>query len=366
MIYNAGGWGPVQGHTAPYSFFIMFSFAPLLGFVTLTLITPLVAAAQTMRIASYNLRYDSQPNSITVQQSLDSLPDPLQAPSYYGKKGEQPWSTRRIKVYQQLQNEGIVLAGFQEALVRQVTDLATLFGDGWGWVGVGRDNGVAAGEFSPIFYKKSDIELVSNDSFWLSNTPFEPSRFPGAGSFRVCTATSLTLKSNPDAPVRFTYLNTHLDDQSDDQRRLAASLMLARARYEAYKTGGPVIVTGDFNSPATGRDSGAYQIITGQIPPVAINATFAERFAVPDGTLSDFKLLDLKAETPREFVSGEFATYTGWNAPGDASVYTRIDFVYGGSNGKWTSNAYRVGTSLTDDGVLASDHRPVFADITFN
>ena len=143
------------------------------------------------------------------------------------------------------------------------------------------------------------------------------------------------MKSNPDAPVRFTYLNTHLDDQSDDQRRLAASLMLARARYEAYKTGGPVIVTGDFNSPATGRDSGAYQIITGQIPPVAINATFAERFAVPDGTLSDFKLLDLKAETPREFVSGEFATYTGWNAPGDASVYTRIDFVYGGSNGKW-------------------------------
>ena len=52
--------------------------------------------------------------------------------------------------------------------MRQVTDLATLFGDGWGWVGVGRDNGVAAGEFSPIFYKKSDVELVSNDSFWLS------------------------------------------------------------------------------------------------------------------------------------------------------------------------------------------------------
>ena len=47
-------------------------------------------------------------------------------------------------------------------------DLATLFGDGWGWVGVGRDDGVAAGEFSPIFYKKSDIELVNNDTFWLS------------------------------------------------------------------------------------------------------------------------------------------------------------------------------------------------------
>ena len=29
-----------------------------------------------------------------------------------------------------------------------------------------------------------------------------------------------------------------------------------------------------------------------------------------------------------------------------------------------TSDAYKVGTSLTDDGTLASDHRPVFADIT--
>ena len=29
-----------------------------------------------------------------------------------------------------------------------------------------------------------------------------------------------------------------------------------------------------------------------------------------------------------------------------------------------TADAYRVGTSLTDDGVYASDHRPVFIDIT--
>ena len=111
--------------------------------------------------------------------------------------------------------------------------------------------------------------------------------------------------------------------------------MLQRARYEAYKTGGPVIITGDFNSPSTGNDSGAYQIITGQIPPVPINQTFAEKYAVPNGILSDFTMLDLKAQAPRELVSGQYATYTGFNAPGDASVYTRIDFVYGGSNGKW-------------------------------
>lgn len=114
------------------------------------------------------------------------------------------------------------------------------------------------------------------------NTPFEPSQYPGADTRRICTASHLILQTNPGHPVPFTYLNAHLDDSSDAGRRLAASLMLTRARYEAYKTRGPVIITGDFNSQATGSDSGAYQIITGQIPPVAINATFAAKYAVPN------------------------------------------------------------------------------------
>ncbi|KAM5546039.1 hypothetical protein V8D89_000165 [Ganoderma adspersum] len=344
----------------------MLSFAPLLGLLSaaLTLGPHGAAAKQTMRVATYNLRYDAKPDNITVNETLAALPDPLTAPKYFGLKGEQPWSTRRVKVYQHLNSEGIVLAGFQEALVRQVNDLATLFGPEWGWVGVGRDDGVAAGEFSPIFYKKSAIKLVSNDSFWLSNTPFEPSKYPGADTKRICTATHLILKSGPDHQVRFTYLNAHLDDLSDGQRRMAASLMLVRARYEAYKTHGPVIVTGDFNSQGTGSDSGAYQIITGQIPPVAVNATFAAKYAVPNATLTDFKMLDLKGETPREHVAGDFATWTGFVQPGDSSQYERIDFVFGDSTRKWTADGYKVGPSRTDDGVQASDHRPVFADIT--
>jgi endonuclease/exonuclease/phosphatase family metal-dependent hydrolase len=42
-------------------------------------------------------------------------------------------------------------------------------------------------------------------------------------------------------------LNTHLDEQSDAQRRLGASLILTRAKFEAVNTGGVVIITGDFN-----------------------------------------------------------------------------------------------------------------------
>lgn len=165
------------------------------------------------------------------------------------------------------------------------------------------------------------------------NTPFDVSRFPGAGSLRICTAARFTHKATG---TQFSYLNTHLDDQSDAQRRLGASLILQRAHFEAFHSNnGPVIVTGDFNSPSTGTDSGAYNISTGVLTPEALNATFAAKYAVPSTFEPGFVLKDLKGQAPRVSVGGNFATYTGFNAPGDTSVFSRIDFVFGGSNGKW-------------------------------
>ncbi|KAL0066334.1 hypothetical protein AAF712_006592 [Marasmius tenuissimus] len=252
---------------------------------------------------------------------------------------------------------------FQEALNRQVNDLDQLFGDDWSWIGVGRDDGKEAGEYSPIFFKNSSFTLVSWDSFWLSNTPFEPSKFPGAGSIRICTAARFNVNNPaPGTPKSFSYLNTHLDDQSDDQRKLGASLLLTRAKYEAVKNGGPVFITGDFNSPSTGSDSGGYSIITGASPPVAINATFAQKFSTGNEG-GDFKMFDLRGEAPRQAVSKNFATFTGFTEPADTSSWSRIDFVFGGSNKGWKVDGYKVLSALQDDGTLSSDHRPVFADV---
>lgn len=119
------------------------------------LVTPRdsLVTSPDMRISTYNLRFDSMPDNITVQQTLSNLSDPLVAPTYLGLLGEQPWSTRRIKVAQHLLHSGVVMAskclivacefylhinwhmaGFQEALVRQVNDLAELLGNDWAWV----------------------------------------------------------------------------------------------------------------------------------------------------------------------------------------------------------------------------------------
>ncbi|KAJ6574569.1 Endonuclease/exonuclease/phosphatase [Mycena capillaripes] len=332
-----------------------------LSCILLALCAPLNSAA--FRLVTYNLRFDSKPDNITVQQSLANLSNPLVQPHYLSLTTEQPWSLRRLRVAEHLISEGVILAGFQEALVRQVDDLAELLGSDWDWVGVGRDDGVAAGEFSPIFYKKTEIALISNDTFWTSNTPFDVSKFPGAGSFRICNVAHLQLLTGDR--TAFTLLNTHMDDQSDAQRQLAASLILYRARFEAVTTQRPVLVTGDFNSPPSGTDSGAYNIFTSAIAPVAINATFAAKYAVPTQS-ANFSMLDLRGQAPRRSVRSTFATFTGFTTATDTTDWQRIDFVFGGTNLGWcvTADGYKVESSRTDDGLLASDHRPVFADVT--
>jgi len=190
-----------------------------------------------------------------------------------------------------------------------------------------------AGEFSPIFFK-NDVKLISKDFFWLSNTPSEPSKFPGAGSIRVCTAAFFSATVG-NTQKNFTLLNTHLDNQSDAQRKLGASMLLVRARFEAVRTSAAVFITGDFNSPSIGPSSGAYNIITGAAPPVAINATFAAKYAVKADQLPDFRLLDLRGQAPRRSVSANFATFTGFKPLNNTSSWARIDFVFGGSNKGW-------------------------------
>ncbi|KDN42053.1 hypothetical protein RSAG8_07098, partial [Rhizoctonia solani AG-8 WAC10335] len=330
-------------------------------FLSLMLITAFTAAT-SLRLTTWNLRYDSKSDNLTVAGSIASLPDRLKEPeSYYNNPShERPWSTRRIGVAALLEFQRSSIISFQEALVRQVCDLKELLGETWDWVGVGRDDGVERGEFSPIFFNKSVVQLKSWDTFWLTNTPFDVSKYPDAGSYRICTVAHLSTGGK-----NLTLLNTQqFDDQSDAQRRLAASLILYRARYEAATTKGPVFVNGDFNSPAEGTDNGAYKIFTGELSPVPINATFAEKFAVPESSLpEDFKMIDTRGATPREKVFGHFATYTGFTNPGDNDPHGRIDFIFGASHVEWQSIAYKADEALYDDGVYLSDHRPVTVDL---
>jgi endonuclease/exonuclease/phosphatase family metal-dependent hydrolase len=316
----------------------------------------------TLRLATWNLRYDLRPDDVTIDRSLAALPDPLLPPRTQ-LVGEQPWSARRVPVARSLFASQVDLIGFQETLVRQVRDLAELLGSDFAWAGVGRDDGASAGEFCPIFYRRSAFTLLATDTFWLSHTPFIPgSRFPGAGTTRIATIAHFRLLSTGSSTGELMLLNAHLDHVSDGQRRLGAALLLHRARYEAAhaKPGVPIFVTGDFNSSAIGNDEGAYAVLTGTQPAPPVPDDFARRFPLPDDD-SQLVMVDLRVAAPRLHVGGEWATFTGFeNRKKDESC---IDFVFGRSDGGWEAKNVYVHGNSTDDGMITSDHRLVVADV---
>lgn len=67
----------------------------------------------------------------------------------------------------------------------QLLDLAALLGPSYGHVGVGRDDGKEAGEYSPIFYDRTKFEVVKWRTIWLSPTPDIPGSKDGM-RYAIC------------------------------------------------------------------------------------------------------------------------------------------------------------------------------------
>jgi hypothetical protein len=145
-----------------------------LTLILLLLLANAGACSTHLRFLSWNLRYDSQPDTIPVSRTLSQLPTCIPADEtvrYYCTPREVPWSTRRIAVAQEVAFTIPSIIGVQEALVRQVHDLSQLFGSSYSWIGVGRDDGVAAGEFEAIFWRNESVELVAWDTVPLPLSP---------------------------------------------------------------------------------------------------------------------------------------------------------------------------------------------------
>jgi len=71
--------------------------------------------------------------------------------------GENQWSKRKENLSSMLEFYEADICGMQEVLVGQIRNLSTLL-PSYAYVGVGRDDGKEAGEFSPIFTKKTNLQ----------------------------------------------------------------------------------------------------------------------------------------------------------------------------------------------------------------
>ncbi len=164
---------------------------------------------------------------------------------YAGTATPNSWSQRRPVMRNLLTVERPDLIGTQEGLVDQLGDIERDLGGGYAYLGAGR-NGGTLGEFMAVFYRRERLTPEAYGNFWLSDTPDKPGSETWDG-FAVRMVTWVRFADRATGK-RFHAVNTHLDNASEYARRRAAQLI--RDRVSAMNRRLPVILTGDFNTPA--------------------------------------------------------------------------------------------------------------------
>ena len=188
------------------------------------------------------------------------------------------WNVRCKVICDQINFEDPDIFGTQEVLHAQLGDLTAAL-DGYDYIGVGRDDGKQAGEYSAIFYKKDRIKLLRKGNFWLNETPDTPKLGWDAACIRICTWGEFRQK---DTKFRFYYFNLHMDHKGIEARREGARLVLSKIKEICPDL--PYILTGDFN---VDQKNEIYGIITGSGLLMDSYETAERRFAAT-GSMNNF------------------------------------------------------------------------------
>jgi endonuclease/exonuclease/phosphatase family metal-dependent hydrolase len=218
--------------------------------------------------------------------------------------------------------------GTQEGLYPQLRDLAADLPD-YDWIGLGREGG-SRGEFMAVFYRKSRLQPLAFDHFWLSDTP----NVIGSATWGNTSRRMVTWVRFRDTRTgrEFYYFNTHFDNAVQAARDKSA--VLVRQRVEALKTELPVLLAGDFNA-AAGREPAYTTLTADNFFTDTWNLTKARR-GEGLGTFNDFK-----------------------GIPHDGE---RIDWIL--ARGKVSVAATEIVT-FSRDGHFPSDHFPLVAWLRF-
>ncbi|KAK9446800.1 Endonuclease/exonuclease/phosphatase [Limtongia smithiae] len=338
-----------------------FSVASVL--LTLSVLSP-VLAISNIRMLTWVVHPDDITDTTTVAETIAALNATVpydEEMSYYSTYAEVSWAKRRLEISNEVSFNKVGIFAIQGAYSNQMSDLILLLGSQWKYAGVGRDDGVASGEFVAVFYDSTLFKLSHSDVFWLTTTPYDVSKYSGAGSYRIATVARFSVIATGDT---FVVISTHLDDVSNDSRKVGASLIRWRASYETYNKYGPTFLLGCLNSAPGSSSSDAYEIATGAESMTTINSTFSANYAnTMDNT---FYFKDIMEATPSERRSGHLSTVTGFLAEGTTTSFSRINFIMGPSSGGWAPVRYRVGENFFDDGYHMSNHRPLYVDLTID
>ena len=243
-----------------------------------------------IRVLSYNVRYDNRHD------------------------GHDAWYARRDGVADLVRFHRPDVVAFQEPLSGQRADLRERLPE-YDLLGRGR-KGNDAGEGCPIGVRTDRWRAVDDGTFWLSETPGEPSTGWDATHPRIATWTRIRPRTETDGPAApadtpLLVVNTHFDHVSARARRESARLLRERIP-ELAAAGGedgdaapagspsegseriPRVLVGDFNCTA---GSDPHRILTGDDPDSGTSDTLRDAAAAaavrhgPRTSLTDFSRL---------------------------------------------------------------------------
>jgi Metal-dependent hydrolase len=170
---------------------------------------------KTLNIATFNIRYDNAGD------------------------GPNAWPNRREWVRDLIDYHEFDIVGVQEALAHQLDFLSEKRLEA---VGVGREDGKRAGEFSAILFDRKRFQKRDSGTFWLSETPDVPSKGWDASLPRVCTWVRLHDRESGRDLFHF---NTHFDHRGTVAREKSAQLVADKMAKMAGSEA--ALLTGDFN-----------------------------------------------------------------------------------------------------------------------
>jgi len=272
-------------------------------FVFLCFLSSYLPTEQTpdLEILSYNIRYDNP------------------------EDGKNQWKFRKETLMGYFLKNTPDVVGMQEVLHNQLNDLTSTLED-YAYVGVGREDGKTKGEYSPIFYRKSALNLLESDTFWLSETPEQISVGWDAALERICTYARF---EHRQTKKQLWVFNTHFDHVGVKARAEAANLILKKIK-QLNPRGLPTVITGDFN-------------LTPETLPIQI---FQAAFE------------DVLLELPKSDFT--YGTFTGFDTENNEE--RRIDYIF--QKGFTVKKAAQLWIK-TPEGRWASDHHPVYLACSF-
>lgn len=233
------------------------------------------------------------------------------------------WEHRRPALEALLAAERPGILGLQEVLPSQSAEIRGLLGDRYESVGSGRDAG-GGGERVELHVDAERFRIVESRTRWLSATP----DVPGSRSFgNLLPRIVLEATVQDRAGAHRTILVTHLDHLSERSRQASARLLAALVG----ELPGPVAVLGDFN---TGADSATHALLT-------------------EGRLVD--ALDVAEQRPNP----DWGSFSHYREPRVGA--RRLDWILVDRD----TTVVTAGVNPARfDGIAASDHDPVQAQVT--